>query len=57
MGLPDDLATQREWEIPLQLQRKLQEALGHCQPHCVQCALAMHRHRQIMDLTVGAAAY
>ena len=49
IGLPDDLETQ--------LERKLQQASGHYQPHCAQCTLAMHRHRQIMELTVGAAAY
>lgn len=46
MGLLDDLETQLEQEIPLQLQAKLQQALDHYQPRCAQCALAMHRHHR-----------
>ena len=44
MGLLEDLETQLEQEILLQLQRKLQEALDHYQPLCSRCALALHRH-------------
>ena len=46
MGLLDDLETRLERDFPLQLQRKLQEALDHYQPHCSRCALAMRRHHR-----------
>lgn len=46
MGLLEDLETQLEQEIPLRLQRKLQEALDHYQPHCSRRALAMRRHHR-----------
>ena len=46
MGLLDDLETQLEPELPLQLPVKLQQALDHYQPQCSRCALAMHRHHR-----------
>ena len=46
MGLLEDLETRPEREIPLQLQRKLQEALDHDRPHCSRRALAMRRHHR-----------
>ena len=46
MGLLEDLETQLEREIPLQLQTKLQQALNHYQPHCFRRALAMRRHHR-----------
>lgn len=46
MRLLEDLETQLEQEIPLQLQRKLQQALDHYQPHCSRCDLAMHRQHR-----------
>ena len=35
-----------ELEIPVRLQRSLQEALDAYQAHCVDCGLAMHRHHR-----------
>ena len=54
MGLLDDLETQLEREIPLQLPTKLQQALDHYQPHCSRRALAMHRHHRY-DRTISTS--
>ena len=54
MGLLEDLETQLEQEIPLQLQTRLQQALDHYQPHCSRCALAMHRQHRY-DRTISAS--
>ena len=46
MGLLFELETRLEQELPLLLQRTLQESLDQFRPQCRGCGLLMHRHHR-----------
>ncbi len=57
MGLLYDLETRLEQQMPVQLQRSLQQALDDYQPLCPDCGRAMHRqHWYARTITTGYGA-